>query len=100
MFFGLTNSPATFQAFMNEILKDLIDDGHIIVYLDNILIFAQSQEHHDCLVCHVLEVLCANRLYLKPEKCTFAQPTIKYLGHIIGHGGVRMDPAKVAAIKE
>ena len=76
MFFGLTNSPATFQSFMNEILKDLIDEGHVIVYLDDILIFAQTHAHHDALVRRVLEVLRAHKLYLKPEKCSLAQSTV------------------------
>ena len=55
MFFGLTNSPATFQAMMNSLLKDLIDDGHVIVYLDDILIFTETLEHHRKVVRQVLE---------------------------------------------
>ena len=50
MFFGLTNSPATFQTFMNHILKDLIDEGHVIVYLDDILVFTDTREEHRRLV--------------------------------------------------
>jgi hypothetical protein len=46
MFFGLTNSPATFQTFMNHILKELIDEGVVVVYLDNILVFTESLEEH------------------------------------------------------
>ena len=47
MFFSLTNSPATFQGFMNSILKDLINEGHIIVYLDDILIYTMDFKEHD-----------------------------------------------------
>ena len=83
---------------MNEILKDLIDEGHVIVYLDDILIFAQTHAHHDALVRRVLEVLRAHKLYLKPERCSFAQSTVEYLGHIIGNREVRMDPAKVKVV--
>ena len=50
MFFGLTNSPATFQAFMNHILKPLIDDGHVIVYMDDILVFTDTIEDHESIV--------------------------------------------------
>ena len=100
MFFGLTNSPATFQSFMNEILRELVYDGHVIVYLDDILIFAETKEHHDVLVRQVLEVLRRHKLYLKPEKCSFAQATVEYLGHVIGNGEVRMDPAKVEAVHD
>ena len=50
MFFGLTNAPATFQGFMNHIFKDLVDEGHVVVYLDDILIFAEDRKTHDSLV--------------------------------------------------
>ena len=98
MFFGLTNSPATFQRFINSILKDLIDEGYVIVYLDNILIYTIDLKEHNQLVRQVLQVLRQNRLYLQYEKYTFAQNTIKYLGFIVGNGEIRMDPKKVKAI--
>ena len=72
MFFGLTNSPVTFQGFMNLILKDLIDEGHVIVYLDNILIYTIDLKEHNQLVRKVLQVLRQNQLYLQYEKYTFA----------------------------
>ncbi len=50
MFFGLTNLPATFQLFINHILKELIDEEHVIVYLDNILIFTNTLEEHRHIV--------------------------------------------------
>ena len=100
MFFGLTNSPATFQGFMNHIFKDMIDDGHVVVYLDDILIFAESREHHDQLVRQVLQILRDNKLFLKPEKCSFAQTTLSYLGSIIGNGEIKMSPEKVSAVRD
>ena len=57
MFFGLINSLITFQGFMNSILKDFIDEGHIIVYLDNILINTMDFKEHDQLVRRVLQIL-------------------------------------------
>jgi len=47
MFFGMTNSPPTFQNMMNDILKDVIDKGIVIVFIDDILIFTEDEEHHD-----------------------------------------------------
>lgn len=99
MFFGLTNSPATFQGFMNEIFKDLISEGHVVIYMYDILIFTENPQQHRIIVRKVLEILRKNGLYLKPEKCFFEQESVEYLGLIIGDGLVHMYPAKVAAVK-
>ena len=100
MFFGLTNSPATFQALMNSLFADLIAKGKVAVYLDNILIFTKDLEEHRQVVRDVLGRLRQNDLYLRPEKCEFEQLQIEYLGLIIREGEVRMDPAKVAAVRD
>jgi hypothetical protein len=60
MFFGLTNSPATFQSFMNHILRDLIDEGKVVVYLDDILVFTETLEEHRDTVKRVLQILKDN----------------------------------------
>ena len=83
MFFGLTNSPATFQTMMNDILRELINEGHVVVYLDDILIFTETLEEHRKIVCRVLEILQKHKLFLKPEKCEFERTEIEYLGVII-----------------
>jgi hypothetical protein len=98
MTFGLCNAPATFQTFMNKIFEDLIDGGHVVVYLDDILIFSDNLDQLDQLTHEVLSRLERYDLYLKPEKCVFAQTSIEYLGIIIANGQVRMDPAKLAGI--
>lgn len=100
MFFGLTNSPATFQAMMNELFRDLIYTGKVVIYLDDILIFTDTLEEHQRITREVLRILRENKLYLKPEKCEFEQSRIEYLGMIVEEGQVRMDPAKVKAISE
>ena len=100
MFFGLTNSPATFQALMNAIFSDLIAAGKVAVYLDDILIFTKTLEEHRQIVNEVLKRLADNDLYLRPEKCEFEQESIEYLGLIISEGEVCMDPVKVLAVKE
>src|SRR3979490_194641 len=100
MFFGLTNSPATFQMMMNEIFKELIDEGVVVVFIDDILIFTKSLEVHQKTVRRVLEILRSNNLYLKPEKCVFEQLEVEYLRLILSAGKVAMDPVKVAGVHD
>jgi transposase InsO family protein len=100
MFFGLTNSPATFQTMMNEIFQDLIAQGVVCVYLDDILIFTRTLEEHRRVTRLVLDKLREYKLYLKPDKCDFEQTTIEYLGLVVSAGKVLMDPVKVAGVRE
>ena len=100
MFFGLTNSPATFQTMMDGIFEDLISKGVVVVYLDDILIFTKTLEEHQKVVQQVMEILQKHGLSLKPEKCEFEKTSIKYLGVVISHNSVKMDPAKVARVSE
>jgi hypothetical protein len=100
MYFGLTNSLATFQTMMNEIFQDLITEGVISVYLDDILIFTDSLEEHrriTCL-CLVLDCMREHKLYLRLEKCEFEKTKIKHLGVIISHNKMEMDPVKIARV--
>jgi hypothetical protein len=83
MYFGLTNSPATFQTMMNEIFQDLITEGVISIYLDDILIFTNSLEEHHRITCLILDRMRKHKLYLWPEKCEFEKTRIKYLSIII-----------------
>ena len=100
MFFGLTNSPATFQTMMNVIYKELIDEGVVVVFMDDILIFTESLEEHCKIVQHALEIIHTNNLDLKPEKCLFEQLKVEYLGLILSQGKVAMDPVKVAGVHD
>jgi len=89
MFFGLTNSPSTFQTMMDTNFQDLTAMGEVIIYMDNILIATPSNiPHHRHIVHQVLDKLEEHNLFLKPEKCTFEVPEIKYLGLVIGRGKV------------
>jgi hypothetical protein len=83
MYFGLCNSPATFQTMMNHLFKDLIDRDIVVVYMDNILIFTQEQEEHGQVTKEVLQILKDNNLYLKLKKCEFKKEKIEYLGLVI-----------------
>jgi hypothetical protein len=96
---GLTNSPATFQAYINKALRGLVDD-FCIVYLDDILVFSKTEEEHDQHLQRVCERLRDAELYAKPSKCQFYQTEIEFLGFIIGTQGIRMDPKRVQTIKE
>ena len=100
MMFGLTNAPSTFQTMMNEIFADLIAEGKICVYLDDILIFSRDLVEHRRITRIVLERLRKNKLFLKHEKCEFEKRKIEYLGVIISEGQVEMDPVKVAGVAE
>ncbi|GLB44373.1 putative retrotransposable element tf2 155 kda protein type 1-like, partial [Lyophyllum shimeji] len=100
MFFGLTNSPATFQTMMNDIFRVLIAQGVVCVYLDDILIYTKTLEEHRRITRIVLDRLREHRLFLKPEKCEFERTEIEYLGLIISHGTASMDPVKVAGVAE
>ena len=100
MFFGLTNSPATFQTMMDGIFKDLISEGVVVVYLYDILIFTKTLEEHWKVVCQVMEILQKYSLSLKPEKCEFEKTSVEYLGVVISHDLVKMDLAKVSGVSE
>jgi len=100
MFFSITNSPATFQTMMDNIFEDLILEGIVMVYLDNILIFTETLEEHWKITRRVLELLERHKLYLHSNKCEFEKTTIEYLGVIISHNSIAMDPVKIPGITE
>ena len=92
--FGLTNAPAIFQHKMDEIFRTHAD--HISVYMDDLLVF--SKNHHDHLQ-HLRSVLSLlHKLYAKPKKCEWLKPELAFLGHIIGAGGIKVDPSKIAVV--
>ena len=109
MFFGLTNSPATFQMMMNTIFQGEVALGWLSVYMDDIAIHTkprqgetdeEHRERHRQYTHQVLDILKQNDLYLKPEKCEFEKEEIEYLRVIVGHNTLCMDPKKLAAVME
>ena len=109
MFFRLTNSPATFQMIMNTIFCNLINEGSITIYMDNIAIHTRPRpreskkdhlKHHRKLVQRILEWLKTNDLHLNPEKCVFKQDHFNFLGVCVREGTVQMEQAKVDWVKE
>jgi hypothetical protein len=101
MFFGLTNSPATFQTMMDDIFREEISQGWLRIYMDDAIIATEAnKEDHAKKVHHFLNKLAMHDLYLKPEKCRFHQQEVEYLGVIIGQGNVKMDPVKVEGVSQ
>src|SRR5438309_8511381 len=100
MFFGLTNSLATFQTMMDDIFEELISEGVVVVYLDDILIFTEIIDKHREVTRRALEILQKHKLYLQADKCEFEKTTVEYLGVIISHNSVVMDPVKIAGVTE
>jgi len=89
MYFGLMNSPATFQTMMNDLFRDLINQGDIATFIDNILVATDTEEGHDELVDEVLRRLEENDLFVKPEKCKWKVREVEFLGVVIGPKGGR-----------
>src|SRR5579863_7854127 len=100
MTFGLCNAPATFQTFMDTQFGDLIASRHIIIYLDDILIFAGTIMELEHLTHLVLQRLQELDLFLQPTKCSFNQTLVEYLSLIISEGELCMDLVKLCAMKE
>jgi RNase H-like domain found in reverse transcriptase/Reverse transcriptase (RNA-dependent DNA polymerase)/Chromo (CHRromatin Organisation MOdifier) domain len=109
MFFGLTNSPATFQTMMNSIFSEEVAERWMTIYMDDMAIHTKKREgeteqqhilRHRSYVCRVLAKLLKHNLFLKPEKCTFEQPSIEFLGVRVSEGTVHMDDVKVEKVRK
>ncbi|KAJ9541625.1 LOW QUALITY PROTEIN: hypothetical protein OSB04_028131 [Centaurea solstitialis] len=99
MSFGLTNAPAAFMDFMNRVCKPYLDE-FVIVFIDDILIYSKTAEEHGEHQRKVLEMLKRERLYAKFSKCEFWLKEVQFLGHIVTQEGIKVDPAKIEAIKD
>ena len=109
MFFGLTNSPATFQTMMNAIFCQEVGEGWLSVYMDDMAIHTAKLPHetkeqhvqrHHTYVHRVLTKLEENDLYLKPEKCEFEKEEIEYLGVIVGRNHLKMSLKKLQGVAD
>lgn len=99
MNFGLTGAPATWQRFINDVLREFLDVC-ATAYLDDILIYSETMEEHVIHVRRILQALAKAGLHLKPEKCKFFQQEVGYLGLLISTNGIRMEPGKISAVLE
>ena len=98
MYFGLTNSSTTFQAMMNDLFRDLINQGDTATFINNILVAIDTEEGHNKLVKEVLRRLEENDLFVKPEKCKWKVREVEFLGVVIGPKGVEMQKEKVEGV--
>ena len=98
MFFRLTNSPVTFQTMMNELLRDLINTGKVVAFIDNVIIGTESEEGHDELVVEVMKRLEENDLYVKLEKCKWKVREVGFLGVVIRADRIKMEEEKVKGV--
>jgi len=98
MFFRMTNLPATFQAIINKILRDLINKGKVAVFVDNVLVGTETEEGHNEIMEEILRRLEKNNLYIKPEKCVWKARKIGFLGVVIGPDGIEMEVEKVNGV--
>ena len=98
MFFRLTNSPATFQAIMNELLRDLINTRKVAVFIDDVIVGTETEEGHDELVAKVIRRLEENNLYVKLEKCKWKVKEVGFLGVVIGLNRIKMEEEKVKGV--
>ena len=98
MFFGMTNSPATFQVMMNEILRDLINEGKVAAFVDDMLVRTETEKGHDEIIEEILRRLEKNDLYVKPEKCVQKVKKIGSLGVIIESNGIEMKKEKIEGV--
>ena len=98
MFFGLTNSPVTFQVMMNKLLRDLINIGKVAAFIDDVIVGTETEEGHDELVGEIIKRLEENDLYVKLEKCKWKVREIGFLGVVIGLEGIKMEEEKVKGV--
>jgi len=100
MFFGLTNSPATFQEMMNDLLRDLVVEEKVAVFINDVMVAMETEEEHDEIVEEVLKRLEENDLFVKPEKCVWKVREVRFLGVIIREDKVRIEKKKVQGVIE
>ena len=98
MYFGLTNSPTTFQMMMNDLFRDMVNQGNTAIFIDDIIIATDTEKGHDEIVEEVLRRLEENNLFVKLEKCRWKVRKVEFLGVVIGPGRVRMQKEKVDGV--
>jgi len=98
MYFGLTNSPATFQTMMNDLFRDMVNQENTATFINDIIVATDTEEGHDKIVEEVLKRLEENDLFVKLEKSRWKVRKVEFLGVVIGPGGVRMQKEKVDGV--
>ncbi|GJV28603.1 putative reverse transcriptase domain-containing protein [Tanacetum coccineum] len=96
--FGLTNLPAVFMDLMNRVCKPY-RDKFVIVFIDNILMYSKKKEDHENHLRLMLDLIRKEKLYAKFSKCEFWLQEVYFLGHVVNHDGIYVDPSKIEAVK-
>ena len=96
---GLTNAPSTFQSLMHRLFQPYIGK-FVVIYLDDILIYSKTPEEHLIHLEKVLQILKEEKLYANLAKCDFNKSEVAFLGHIVGREGVKVNPKKIAVVKD
>ncbi|GKE31297.1 putative reverse transcriptase domain-containing protein [Tanacetum coccineum] len=96
--FGLTNAPAVFMDLMNQVCKPYLDK-FVIVFIDDILIYSKTKEDHKNHLRLMLDLLRKEKLYAKFSKCEFWLQEVHFLGHVVNHDGIHVDPSMIEAVK-
>ena len=97
MSFGLTNASTTFMGLMNKVFREFFD-SFMIVFIDDILVYYKTREQHKKHLRKVLTTLRMNKLFAKFCKCEFWAKQVGFLGHVVSHMGITVDPAKIEAV--
>ena len=95
--FGLTNVPTTFMDLMHRVFQPYLDQ-FVVVFMDDILIYSQSESEHEYYLRIVLQLLRYHQLYTKFSKCEFWLTKVRFLGHMVSASGVSVDPEKVEVV--
>jgi len=98
MFFRLTNLPVTFPAMINKLLRDLINIGKVVVFIDNVIVETEDEEGHNELVAEIIKRLEENNLYVKLEKCKWKVKEVGFLEVVIRLERIKMEEEKVKGV--
>jgi len=98
MFFRLTNPLMTFQTMMNNLLRDIIEAGDVVVFIDDVVVGTEIEEGHDNIVKEVLRRITENDLFVKPERCVWKVREVGFMKVVIGPDGVKIEKEKVQEV--
>ena len=98
IYFGLTNSPTTFQTMMNDLFCNMINQGNMATFIDNIIVATEIEKGHNKVVKEVLKQLKENDLFVKPKKCQWKVKEVEFLGVVIGLKGVEIQKEKIEGV--
>jgi len=85
---------------MNDILRDLIDTGDVVAFMNNVLVGIEDKKKHNNVIEEILRRMEADNLYLKPEKCVWKVKEIDFLGLVIREDGIEMQEEKMSGVLE